>query len=186
MTYDDAYETLSDALYGFITDLTALPIRFRNASNQRPTEQHMQLYYGSVDEVGWTLSDGELSVDNKPITQKEYEVSVDIACHQGKNTTRTLQKILHQLSSGGGLYLKYFNTDDIGFLRASTINRRDWPLDKIHWEERSVMTIVFSMMVTETDPEEIGWIETVQINPMDIKDAPNNIAVSDTFEITYP
>lgn len=185
MSYEVAYTEFEDALYGIITDTTALPITFRNASNQRLTEQYIQLHIGQVEEVGWDIK-GDYDVNGNQITYKEYEASVDIACHAGKNTTLVLQKILHQLSTGSGLYYKYFPQGTRAYLRASRITRRDWPLDRIQWEERSVMTVVFNMMVAMSDVEDVGSIETVEIIDLDVYNTPTNIAVEDSITVTFP
>lgn len=185
MSYEVAYTEFEDALYGIITDTTALPITFRNASNQRLTTQYIQLHIGQVVENGWDIK-GEYDISGNQITYKEYEASVDIACHAGKNTSAVLQKILHQLSSGSGLYYKYFPQGTRSYLRASRITRRDWPLDRVQWEERSVMTVVFNMMVAVSDVEDAGSIETVQIIDLDTYNTPTNKAVEDTLTVTFP
>ena len=185
MSYDSAITLLENSLGGLITDLTSLPIRFRNASSQKVNKQHIMLHIKEFDEVGW-YHGGEYNSNGEEVTAKEYEALVDIACHGGTRTSTVLQKILHALSTGSGLYNKYFDNDTISFLRASSITRRDWPLDKIQFEERSQITIAFSMMVKQIDEEGNGHIETVSLTSIKTKLSEDNVAVEDTLTITYP
>lgn len=186
MTYDESLTALEDGLYGVITDLTALPIRIRNKSAQKINEQHIQLHIREIEDIGWYHGEMFEEVSGNEITAKEYEVMVDIACHAGNRTQTVLNKILHALSSGSGLYYKYFETTSISFLRASSITRRDWPLDKVQFEERSQITVVFSMMVEQVDAFDLGSIETVEIVNLKTKVSDNVTAVDDTLTITYP
>jgi hypothetical protein len=185
MTYDEAIPDLENKLYGLITDLTSLPIRFRNSSPQKLNEQHIQLHIANIEDVGW-YHGGDYDENGAAITQKEYEVDVDVACHAGTRTQTVLQKILHTISASSGLYYKYFDEGNISFLRASRTTRRDWPLDKIQWEERSQITMVFSMVVDMVDDFDVGTIETVQVSSLKTKITENNVAVEDTLTITYP
>ena len=185
MSYEATTELLEDSLYGLITDLTGLPIRFKNASNQKINQQHIMLHFKEFEEVGWYHNEG-YDDNGDEVTSKEYEAVVDIACHGGTRTSVVLKKILHTLSTGSGLYNKYFDNDNISFLRASSVTRRDWPLDKIQFEERSQITIVFSMLVREIDEEGNGVIETVRVSSLKTKLYENNVAVEDTLTITYP
>jgi hypothetical protein len=185
MTYDEALESLETKLYGLITDLTGLKIRFRNSSAQKLNEQHIQLHFDNIEDVGW-YHGNMYDVNGNGITAKEYSCFVDIACQAGTRTQTVLQKILHTLSSDTGLYHKYFDDGQIAFLRASRMTRRDWPLDKIQWEERSQITIVFSMMVEMVDDFDGGSIETVEISSLKTKITENTTAVEDSITITYP
>jgi hypothetical protein len=185
MNYDDALTELENKLYGLITDLTSLPIRIRNSSPQKINEQHIQLHISNIEDIGW-YHGGRFNEGGNAITEKEYEVEVDIACHAGIRTQSVLQKILHTISSGTGLYYKYFDEGSISFLRSSRMTRRDWPLDKIQWEERSQITMVFSMVVEMVDDFDVGTIETVQVSSLKTKITENNVAVEDTLTITYP
>lgn len=185
MNYDQALPALEDALYGLITDLTSLPVRIRNSSAQKINEQYIQLHIGEMSDTG-QYHGYDYDIDLNQQTQKEYRVLVDISCLAGQRTSSVLQKILHTLSSDSGLYYKYFDNGTISFLNASSISRRDWPLDRVQWEERSRMTAAFSMIVTLTDEEGVGFIETVELSSIKTKTSENNVANDDTLTVSYP
>jgi hypothetical protein len=180
-----AIEILEDSLYGLITDLTGLPIRFKNASSQKINDQHIMLHFKEFEEVGWYHNEG-YNIDGDEVTAKEYEAVVDIACHGGIRTSGVLQKILHAMSTPSGLYYKYFDNNTISFLRASSVTRRDWPVSKVQFEERSQITIVFSMVVRQVDEVGNGHIETVELSSFKVKLSEDNVAVEDTLTINYP
>ena len=163
-----AIETLEDSLYGLITDLTSLPIRIKNSSSQKINTQHIMLHMKEFEEVGWYHDEG-YTVDGDEVSSKEYEAVVDIACHGGTRTSVVLQKILHAMSTPSGLYYKYFDNNIISFLRTSSITRLDWPLDKVQFEERSQITVVFSMIVRQVDELGNGEITTVRLESIKTK-----------------
>jgi len=183
MTYPDALVQLEDALYGLIDDLTGLPIRIRNSSPQKINEQHIQLHFKDIEPIGY--EDDEGYIDELRVTSKEYEVSVDITCHAGTRTLAVIQNILHNLSNAGGLYYKYFDNINVGYLRSSSISRRDFPLDRIQFEERSVITIVFSSRVSITEVADLGSIESVQFTSIKTK-ITEDVVVDDTLTVNYP
>jgi hypothetical protein len=84
------------------------------------------------------------------------------------------------------LYYKYFDNNTISFLRASSVTRRDWPVSKVQFEERSQITIVFSMVVRQVDEVGNGHIETVELSSFKVKLSEDNVAVEDTLTINYP
>ena len=184
MSYDAAVTKLEDAIYNLITDVTGLPIIFRNASNQKLTTQYIELYFKQFDEVGWEAED-EFDANFNRLTSKEYEVFVDISCHRGTNTSRVLQTILHSFSTQSEPYYKYFD-ETIGYLRVSPITRIDIPIDATQWEERSTMTVVFNMMVSVSDIQPVGYVETVEISSLKVKNGESNIILDSSETITYP
>lgn len=183
-SYKQAIEQVEDALYGYITDLTALPIRIRNSSSQKLTQQHIILHIGEVVQVGYEDDHG-YDVDGGLVTSREYEITVDIACHSGTRTTAVLQSILNSLSNRSGLYTKYFSAGNLGYLRGSRITRMDWPLDKIQFEERSTMSVVFSSRVAISDSDR-GEIETVQVGSLKVKLSETQVAVESAFDVSHP
>lgn len=183
MSYEAAVTKLEDALYGLITDTLNLPIYFRNASNQRPSTKHIQLYINSITENGDYVKEA-LDTTNKRSTWKEYEVSVDVGCNSGRNTQASLLTLVHTISSFSGLYNKYFVDEGIAYLRSSSITRRDFPLDKIQWEERSVVTMIFNVMVELKETEGSGFIETVEIPELTVIRSDNNKIIEQDI-ITY-
>ena len=185
MSYELAITKLEDALYGLITDSVSLPIFFRNASNQRPKTKHIQLHIGDVVETGDYHSDYVLDENEKNSTYKEYEITVDIGCHQGRNTRATLLTLLHTMSTSSGLYYKYFSENNIAYLRSSSVTSRDMVLDSVQYEERSVITMIFNIVVNMKDEEGTGFIETVEIPTLTTIVTENNL-VEDSTIITYP
>lgn len=187
MNYEEALDELMTALKGLCADVAAIPFRQRNVGNQKTTEQHFLVHIDSVEPTG--ISDNF----EYGKSAKHYEVFVDLGCYRPSpnakyagTTTIQLQKILHAVQGHSGVYFKHFNTDYVTFHRAGTIQRRDWPLDKTQWEERSVVRLVFGMCVIEEDPVDVGWIETIQVNPLKVYDTPTHVAVEDEIEVTYP
>lgn len=185
MNNDQAEKELEDALYGLITDLTGLKIRMRNSSPQKINEQYIQLHISEFEDIGF-YHEGEPDDNQNQTTVKEYRALVDIACHAGERTSAVLRKIIHTLSSDSGLYYKYFDKGEISFLRASSVTRRDWPLDMVQWEERSQTTVAFSMVMTMADEHDIGHFDTVELVSIKTKTTENNVANDDTLTIQHP
>lgn len=188
LSYEAALQALVQRLKGVCDDaLTpSLPFTQRFASNQKLTTQHLQMHISEIDSVG--------IADNFEYgkSAKQYEVMVELSCHvqlNGSNMGNTsvkLERIIHSLEGHTGVYLKHFPLGEISFLRAGSIRRRDFPLDKSQWEERSSVMLVFSMMVIMSDPVDVGHIETVEINKLRVKDSPSHVAVETEITITYP
>lgn len=187
LTYEVALETLVVRLKGVCDDAISPPIPFtqRNASNQKLTTQHLQMHIMDTDPIG--------VADNYEYgkSAKQYEVMVELSCH-GKSpnsnmgsTTAKLQRVLHTFEGHSGVYYKHFTSQDISFLRSGTIRRRDFPLDKVQWEERSSVVLVFGMMVVVEDPVEIGYIETIEVNKLRVKDTPTHIAIERDFDVVF-
>lgn len=187
LTYEVALETLVARLKGVCDDAISPPIPFtqRNASNQKLTTQHLQMHIMDTDPVGLT--------DNFEYgkSAQQYEVMIELSCH-GKSpnsnmgsTTAKLQRILHSFGGHSGVYYKHFTSQDISFLRSGTIRRRDFPLDKVQWEERSSVVLVFGMMVVVEDPVEVGYIETVEINKLKVFDTPTSVAYEEVVVVNY-
>lgn len=188
LTYEVALETLIARLKGVCDDAINPPLPFtqRNASNQKLTVQHLQAHITETSPVG--------VADNFEYgkSAKQYEVFVELSCH-GKSpnanmgsTTSKLQRILHSFEGHSGVYYKHFTTQDISFLRTGTIRRRDFPLDKTQWEERSSVMLVFGMMVVVEDPVDIGYIETVTVNKLKVFDTPTHVAHEEIITVNYP
>lgn len=186
MNYLQSRQELEDRLYGIITDRTSLPITIRNSGSQKLSTAFVELYFSEIEAVGW----GEEYISSNALASatQEWEVSVDISCHRHPNPEMVLQKILHTFNTSSATYYKYFTTQDSGFLRASSIRRRDFPLDKIQWEPRAFMTLVFSLVATEDDVTDLDYITTVEFSGeggINTIITENNI-LSDELTITYP
>ena len=188
LTYEVALETLVARLKGVCDDgiNPSLPFTQRNASNQKLTVQHLQAHIMETEPIGVA----DIFTYGK--SAKQYEVFVELSCH-GKSpnanmgsTSSKLQRILHAFEGHSGVYYKHFPTQDISYLRSGSIRRRDFPLDKTQWEERSSVVLVFGMMVIVEDPVEIGYIETVEINKLKVFDTPTHVAHEETIIIEYP
>jgi len=160
MNYVEAKKNLEDRLYGIITERTGLPITFRFSGNQKLNTPFIELYFGEMEAVGW--GEEQITNDQSTLTTQEWELSVDISCHRHPTPELMLQRILHTFNTSTATYYKHFPTQDSGFLRASSIRRRDYPLDKIQWEPRAFMTLVFSLVVTENDITDLDYITTVK------------------------
>lgn len=185
MSYRDALIELENRIGDFCIDVTGLPVSFRNESQQKLTEQHVQIYFDRIEEVGWEHS-GTLDIDNKQKSYKEYEVFIEILCSRGDYTQAVLGDIRHQVSTSSGLYYKYFGDNKYGYLRSTNAQKRFVPVDGIQYEERSIMTLVFSMMVESVDIEDVGTIETVEIINIKSKLSEDQILTDDNITITYP
>lgn len=162
--YSQMLPTMYAKLNGFCTDVTGLPFTTKNTNNNKKTTQYLQAYLETFDPIGV----GQKIDDNT--TSQTYEVIVELACHiQSGNysgsTKVALQKIIHSLNNCDGVYLKHFNTQDIGFLRSGSIISRDYPVDRTQYEERSLVRLVFSVVVVHVDPVSAGEIETIQVSP---------------------
>lgn len=188
LTYEVALETLVARLKGICDDAISpsIPFTQRNASNQKLTTQHLQAHITETEPVGVadTFEYGK--------SAKQYEVFVELSCH-GKSpnsnmgsTSSKLQRILHSFEGHSGVYYKHFPTQDISFLRSGSIRRRDFPLDKVSWEERSSVVLVFGMMVVVEDPVDVGHIEEVTINKLKVFDTPSSTAYEEIITVTYP
>ena len=186
MSYIDTLKDFETRLGRFCKDVTNLKVTFRNASNQKLKEQHIQLHIDRVNENGWEHLNPELTDSGNFITSKEYELFVECSCHRGDYTQAVLGEIRHQLSTNSGLYYKYFGDSKFSYLRSATIQKRFFTVDGIQYEERSVMQLVFNMMVESSDIEDIGSIETVEIINLKTKVSEDTVAVDDTLTITYP
>jgi hypothetical protein len=188
MNYEASKQELEDRLFGIITDKTALPITIRNSGSQKLSVPFVELHFSEVDPVGW----GEETISASNVTSgcQEWEISVDVSCHRHPNPEVILQKILHTFNTSSATYYKYFKTQDSGFLRSSSIRRRDFPVDKIQWEPRAFMTLVFSLVSTEEDVTTLDYITTVSFNGGDDGSIntiiTENTILSDELTVTYP
>lgn len=186
MSYIDTLKDFENRFGRFCKEVSGLKTTFRNASNQKITEQHIQIHIDRETEVGWEITSDDLTVDGRFITYKEYEMFVECACHRGDYTSAVLGEIRHQLSTNSGLYYKYFGDSKFSYLRSTTAQKRFVSIDGIQFEERSIMQLVFNMMVESSDLEDIGSIETIEIDNLTIKVSDDTTAVDDTITITYP
>ena len=187
MNYEQTLEFLINALKGLCDDAISpsLPFKQRNVGQQKLQTQHLQFHIDGIEPVG--------KADNFDygMSARNYEVYVDLACHRNHMTTMAggsevqLQKILHALDGHTGTYLKHFTSKLVSFLRVGTILRRDYPVDKNQWEERSTVRLVFGITVILEDTVDVGWIETIKVTPLRVYDTPTHVAVEDTIEVTY-
>ena len=157
-----------------------IPFTIRGASNQRLKETYIQLWIKQWNKIGRYDK-----VDHN-VTAVKYEVMVDIGVHRppeatslSGTTTVSLAKIINAFEAAAGTYFDTFTDGNISYLRSSAITMRHYPIDRSQLEERSSVSCIFEVVVVETDPTDVGYIETVQLN---VK--VNNIQSSDT--ITYP
>lgn len=185
MSYIETLKDLETRLGRFCKEVSGLKTTFRNASQQKLKEPHIQLYFDRIDEVGWEHQ-GQLDVAGKQKTYKEYEVVVECACHRAEYTQAVLGEIRHQLSTSSGYYYKYFPDQVFGYLRSTNIQKRFVTVDGIQYEERSVMNLIFSMMVEAVDTLDIGSIETVEIINIKTKLSEDEVSTDNNITITYP
>lgn len=158
-----------------------IPFTIRGAANQKLSETYIQLYIKQWNKIG------RYNQVAHNQTAMKYEVMVDIGVHRPPtstsevgSTTIKLGKILHAFDGHSGTYLDCFPDGNISYLRGSTVTLRHWPIDRSNQlEERSTVTCIFEVIVYETDPTEVGWIETVQLNT-------KVDGQSDLSTITYP
>lgn len=157
-----------------------LPITIRGASNQKLSESYIQLWIKQWNKIG------RYDKLDHNVTAVKYEVMVDIGVHRPPTatsvvgtTTITLSKIINAFEAAAGTYFDTFNDGNHSYLRSSSIDQRHYPIDRSQLEERSTVTCIFEVVVVETDPTDIGYIETVELNG-----STNDITFTDT--ITYP
>jgi hypothetical protein len=146
-TLELAVADLELKIKGIITDTVNLPVTIRNQSNQKPATPYVELYFNEYSEVGKGVVNSKAG--DYDTTSKEYEVYVEITCYRTKDPSITLSNILNILSTSRASYFKHFDDQQASFLRASSIIRRDIPIDKVQIEQRSRMTCVFSIVVNE-------------------------------------
>jgi hypothetical protein len=183
--YSIALEELENRIYDLVSELTALPIKWaEDNTNKNNAPQYILLKVrnlvekGIGQEVGYTLG-------NK-ITAKEWEVTVDIDCRRGKYTQGHLARIIHAFQQHSELYIKYFPDHQFGFLRIMIgITPRNATVDGESWEERSRVTLAFSMVVTDTDLYTDGSIENVEFSSIKTLIG-DTVAVDDTLIVNYP
>jgi len=185
MNYEQALNELITAIQGMCIDVANIPFTQRNVGNQKLQVPHWQVHIDGYEPVG--ISDNF----EYGKSAKQYEVFVDLACHRNHltnyagGTSLRLQKVKHAFEGHSGVYYEHFDTRSVSFLRATRIQRRDFPVDKNQWEERSVTRLVFSMLVIDEDPIDVGHIETIQVNTLKVYDTPEHIATEDEIEVTY-
>lgn len=142
-----------------------IPFTIRGASNQKLSETYIQLYFKQWNKIG------KYNLVTHNQTAMKYEVMVDISVHRPPTATTEvgstsikLGKILHAFDGHSGTYLDSFPDGNISYLRGSTITMRHWPIDRNNQlEERSTVTCIFEVVVYETDPTDVGWIDTVEL-----------------------
>jgi hypothetical protein len=185
--YTIALEELENRIYDLVSELTSLPISWlEDNKNKLRDAQYILLKVRNLVEkgiggtVGWTAG-----LENK-ITAKEWEVIVDVDCRRGRYTQAVLAQIVHAFQQHSELYLKYFPDQQFGFLRIQIgITPRNSTVDGESWEERSRVTLAFSMVVTDTDLYSDGHIESVEVSSLKTKIGDTTV-VDDQFTITYP
>jgi hypothetical protein len=186
MNYEQALNELITSIRGMCVDVANIPFTQRNVGNQKLQVPHWQVHIDVYEPTG--ISDNF----EYGKSAKQYEVFVDLACHRNHLTTYAggtssrLQEVLHAFEGHSGVYYKHFNTRTISFLRSTRIQRRDYPVEKNQWEERSVTRLVFSMLVVDEDPTDVGHIETITVNALKVYDTPTQVAVEETITVTYP
>lgn len=184
--YTSALSGLEDRVYDLISELTSLPIKWREDNTNKLTDaQYILLKTTNLVEKGIGQFTGYSEDDNK-ITAKEWEVLFDIDCRRGSYTQGVLAKIVHAFQQHSELYLKYFPDSQYAFLRIQRgITPRNSTIDGESWEERSRVTLAFNMVVEDTDLYSDGSIEHVEIISIKTKIG-DTTAVDDSVTIDYP
>lgn len=188
LTYEQSYEQLKLRIKDLADKVLEpnLPFTIKGASNQKLTQQYIQLWIKQWDKIG------RYELVDYNTTAVKYEVMIEIAVHRPPSstsltgsTTIQLAKILHGLTAHAGSYLDSFTDGDISFLRCGVIDQRHWPIDKNQLEERSSVDCIFEVVVVNEDNTDVGYIETVNLSAIRTKTAPNVIAVEDTLTVSY-
>ena len=169
LNYEQAYDELKSRIKK-VVDKTFNPtmqITMRGASNQKPSNPYIQLWFRNWDKIGNYFVD---PLDSNK-TAIKYEVSVDISVHRPPSSTSTqgsttiaLNKLIHSYTAKAATYLDSYNDTDISFLRVGSVSMRHFPIDKVQMEERSSAMFVFEVVVVETDTQDVGYIDTVQLS----------------------
>ena len=185
--YSIALEELENRLYDLCSELTSLPIKWReDNTNKLLDNQYLLLRMRNLREVGIGEAVGYSGTLENKITAKNWEVVFDIDCRRGSYTQAPLARIIHAFQQHTELYEKYFPDGDFSFLRVQIgITPRNSTVDGESWEERSRVTLTFSMVVKDTDLYSDGSIENVEISSLKIK-VEDTVVVDDSFTINYP
>ena len=177
MNYQKAYDALKLRIKSLCDKALEpnLQVAIKGASNQKLTEQYIQLDIKQWDSIGTRVP---LGLNKSGLV---YEVMVDVSVHRPPSatslvgtTTIQLNKIIHAFKAHSGTYFDSFSESNISFLRASAVNKRHWPIDRNQLEERSIVTCVFEVAVVEEDLTDVGWIESVDLTSK-VKISDNNI-----------
>lgn len=184
--YAAALEGLEDRVHDLISELTSLPIKWReDNTNKLTAPQYILLKTTNMVEKGIGQFNG-YSEDDKKITSKEWEVLFDIDCRRGSYTQGVLAKIVHAFQQHSELYNRYFPDSQYAFLRIQRgITPRNSTIDGETWEERARVTLAFNMVVVDTDLYSDGSIESVELSNI-ITKIGDTTAVDDSVTIEYP
>lgn len=165
--HEQIYEQLKLRIKSLI-DKTITPnltVTVRGASNQKPTNSYVQLWFRDWDKKG------KYDIVDTNTTAVKYEVTVDISIHRPPTaislvgtTTVSLNRIINAFEASAGTYFDSFADNNISYLRSSSVTQRHWPIDRNQLEERSTVSCVFEVVVVETDTTDVGYIETIQLN----------------------
>lgn len=192
MNHQQAYDALKARIKTLCDKLFEpnIPLTIRGASNQKLTSQYIQLNIRDWDRIGW------YDVVAHNTNAVKYEVSVDIGVHRPPSSTTVVgsttiaaNRIQYALTASTGTYLDTFLDGNISHLRSSRVMMRHWPIDRTQLEERSTFTAVFEVLVVETDANDVGEIQTVELSGdghIRIYTTEETIAVEEQLDVTYP
>lgn len=165
--HQEIYEQLKQRIKS-LCDKTfnpVIPFTIKGAANQTLREQYIQLWIKQWNKIG------KYDKVEYNVTAVKYEVMVDIGIHRPPTatslvgtTTINLAKILNAFEAAAGTYFDVFADGNISYLRSSAITMRHYPVDRSQLEERSTVTVIFEVVVVETDPTDVGYIETVELS----------------------
>lgn len=161
MNLEQSISDLELRIKGIVDTVVGLPISVRNSSNQRLGTPYIEIHIDDIEEVGRGVVDDTNARFDK--SYKEYEVTVEFTVYKTSNPSIPLTKLLHAFTTQKATYDKYFTKQTSGFLRASSIVRRDMPIDKAQIELRAKMRCVFSMVVEYVDTIEDLGIQTIKL-----------------------
>lgn len=151
---------IEDALYDWVTSVTALPTIFAHQESPRPLNAYVLIDIPSIISVGQPDNIPTLLVDNTADIDYSYfeEVFVSISAFYDAsyNICRSIKNSLNKYKVIESLY-----ADGLGFARAGPIN--DIPeIISSEWEQRAQFDCFFHLRSKDT--ENIETIDKIEIN----------------------
>lgn len=184
--YQDAFVEFEHKVLDLIKQKTGLPTYYMFTSVNKPATQHIQVNFERYDPItpeGEVWEYGNATENDK--TVQEYEVYVWVECLRGQRPQAVIGAINHAFSSDTALYFEHFTDSSAGYLRCSDISSVKVPIDVLQYEERSRITLVFSLRVLSQDPVNSGSIESVEITQK-VFVTEDEAPLEETYTVSYP
>lgn len=150
MDSNDIFDQLTEALGGFINEVTGRPVLLgREGVWNKPKGEFVLVDLQSAEPTIWSNNEG-YDENGNPVQTHNFVVTYLITAFRG-NTHSALSKAV-QLIKSPYKYYKYFPTDSpFAFSSSSSVSRTRVPLEEQVFENQSSVILYFNVCFIEQD-----------------------------------